>query len=105
ILFAGTDLFFRVVVVFLFAFYYPLVNTAAGVRQTEGGLRDLAATMCMSRLTTFRKVVLPAVVPYVLVGVRLGLAAAVQGMVIAELWVLTGTGEVLKNLAQFRRLD
>ena len=105
ILFAGTDLLFRVVVVALFAFYYPLVNTAAGVRQTEGGLRDLAATQCMSTATAFRKVVVPAAVPYILVGVRLGLAAAVQGMVIAELWVLTGIGEVLKNLAQFRRLD
>jgi NitT/TauT family transport system permease protein len=59
----------------------------------------------MSRLTAFRKVVVPAAMPYILVGVRLGLAAAVQGMVIAELWVLTGIGEVLKNLAQFRRLS
>jgi ABC-type nitrate/sulfonate/bicarbonate transport system permease component len=105
ILFAGTDLTFRVVVVVLFAFYYPLVNTATGVRQTEGGLRDLSRTLCMSRLTAFRKVVVPAAMPYILVGVRLGLAAAVQGMVIAELWVLTGIGEVLKNLAQFRRLS
>jgi ABC-type nitrate/sulfonate/bicarbonate transport system permease component len=105
ILFAGTDLVFRVMVVVLFAFYYPLVNTATGVRQTEGGLRDLARTLCMSQLTAFRKVVVPAAMPYILVGVRLGLAAAVQGMVIAELWVLTGIGEVLKNLAQFRRLS
>jgi NitT/TauT family transport system permease protein len=59
----------------------------------------------MSQLTAFRKVVVPAAMPYILVGVRLGLAAAVQGMVIAELWVLTGIGEVLKNLAQFRRLS
>lgn len=105
ILFAGTDLTFRVVVVILFAFYYPLVNTATGVRQTAGGLRDLSSTLCMSKLAAFRKVVVPAATPYILVGVRLGLAAAVQGMVIAELWVLTGTGEVLKNLAQFRRLS
>jgi ABC-type nitrate/sulfonate/bicarbonate transport system permease component len=105
ILFAGTELMFRVVVVVLFAFYYPLVNTATGVRQTEGGLRDLSRTLCMSKLSAFRKVVVPAAMPYILVGVRLGLAAAVQGMVIAELWVLTGIGEVLKNLAQFRRLS
>lgn len=104
ILFVGTDLMFRVTVVVLFAFYYPLVNTAFGVRQTEGSLRDLARVMCMGRVTAFRKVVVPAAIPYILVGVRLGLAAAVQGMVIAELWVITGLGEVLKNLAQFRRL-
>lgn len=47
---------------------------------------------------------MPAAIPYILVGVRLGLAAAVQGMVIAELWIVTGLGELLKNLAQFRRL-
>ena len=105
ILFVGTDLAFRVLVVLLFAFYYPLVNTAIGVRQTEGGLRDLASALCMGRFTAFRKVVIPAAVPFILVGVRLALAAAVQGMVIAELWVLTGIGEVLKNLAQFRRLS
>jgi ABC-type nitrate/sulfonate/bicarbonate transport system permease component len=104
ILFVGTDLMFRVTVVVLFAFYYPLVNTAFGVRQTEGSLRDLARVMCMGRVTAFRKVVIPAAIPYILVGVRLGLAAAVQGMVIAELWIVTGLGELLKNLAQFRRL-
>jgi ABC-type nitrate/sulfonate/bicarbonate transport system permease component len=104
IIFAGSDLLFRVTVVVLFAFYYPLINTAAGVRQTDGGLRDLARTLCMSRLAVFRKIVVPGAMPYIVVGIRLGLAAAIQGMVIAELWVLSGIGEVLKNLAQFRRL-
>lgn len=100
----GSDLMFRIVVVVLFAFYYPLVNTMAGVAQTDAGLRDLARSLKMSRFATFRKVVIPGAMPYIVVGVRLGLAAAIQGMVIAELWVLTGIGEVLKNLAQFRRL-
>jgi len=44
-------------------------------------------------------------VPYVFAGLRLGFGFAVKGMVIAELWVTTGTGKLLVDLGGQRRLD
>jgi len=104
ILVVGTGLSFRVFVVVLFAFYYPLVNTAAGVRYNVAKYRELSDSLCLSGPAKLWKIVLPASAPYVVVGVRLGLGIAVQGMIVAELWVAVGTGSLLINLGAQRRL-
>lgn len=105
ILLAGTDLQFRVVVVVLFAFFYPLANTAAGVRYVEGAFTETGRAFCLSRLQFTTKVLLPASTPYVVEGVRLGLGMAVQGMLVAELWVSGGTGQLLSAFSDRRELE
>jgi ABC-type nitrate/sulfonate/bicarbonate transport system permease component len=105
ILIAGTDLEYRVVVVVLFAFFYPLANTAAGVRYVEGAFMETGRAFCLSRLQFTTKVLLPASAPYIVEGVRLGLGMAVQGMLVAELWVSGGTGQLLQGLSERRELD
>jgi ABC-type nitrate/sulfonate/bicarbonate transport system permease component len=105
ILLAGTDLQYRVVVVVLFAFFYPLVGTAAGVRYVEGAYLETGQAFCLSRFQFVTKVLLPASAPFVVEGVRLGLGMAVQGMLVAELWVSGGTGQLLKGLSERRELD
>ena len=42
--------------------------------------------------------------PYIFAGLRLGFGFAVKGMVIAELWVTTGTGKLLVDLGGSRQL-
>ena len=105
ILLAGTDLGYRVVVVVLFAFYYPLVGTAAGVRYVEGTYTETGRAFCLSRLQFATKILLPASAPFIIEGVRLGLGMAVQGMLVAELWVSGGTGQLLAGLSERRELD
>jgi ABC-type nitrate/sulfonate/bicarbonate transport system permease component len=105
ILIAGTDLEYRVVVVVLFAFFYPLASTAAGVRYVDGTFTETGRAFCLSRWQFSTKVLLPASAPYIVEGVRLGLGMAVQGMLVAELWVSGGTGQLLKALSDRRELD
>ncbi|HEX6026909.1 MAG TPA: ABC transporter permease subunit [Solirubrobacter sp.] len=105
ILLAGTDLQYRVVVVVLFAFFYPLVGTAAGVRYVEGTYTETGRAFCLSRLQFTTKILLPASAPFIVEGVRLGLGMAVQGMLVAELWVSGGTGQLLSGLSERRELD
>jgi ABC-type nitrate/sulfonate/bicarbonate transport system permease component len=50
-----------------------------------------------SRVQTFFKVMLPALYPYILVGMRIGLAHAIRAMVIAEMYVIVGFGGVVYN--------
>ena len=47
---------------------------------------------------------LPSSLPYIVVGLRLAIANAYTGMVLAELWVGVGTGGILKNMGQNRDL-
>jgi ABC-type nitrate/sulfonate/bicarbonate transport system permease component len=101
----GVALQFRVAVVFLFAVFFIIMNTAAGVRGVDHGLLETARAFGVPRRRILTKVVLPASLPYVIAGLRLGLATAIKGMVIAELWVTAGVGLLLKNFGAFRRLD
>jgi ABC-type nitrate/sulfonate/bicarbonate transport system permease component len=101
----GTGLEYRVAVVVLFAFFFPLLNSAAGVAAIDRNLLETARAFCTPRWRVFRQILLPAAAPYVVAGVRLGLGMALKGMIIAELWVSFGTGGLLKNLGAFRQLD
>jgi ABC-type nitrate/sulfonate/bicarbonate transport system permease component len=100
----GVSFRFRLVVVFLFSVFFIIVNTAAGARAVPNELMRTAEAYCVSPLRRFTTVVLPASLPYVVVGLRLGIANAFTGMVLAELWVSRGTGAVLEGLGRNRDL-
>jgi NitT/TauT family transport system permease protein len=100
----GVDLRFRIAVVFLFSVFFIVVNTAAGARAVPRQLMRTAEAFCVSPLRRFTSIVLPSSLPYVIVGLRLGIANAFTGMVLAELWVSRGTGAVLEGLGRNRDL-
>jgi NitT/TauT family transport system permease protein len=100
----GVSFRFRIVVVFLFSVFFIIVNTAAGARAVPRELLTTAEAYCISPLRRFVTVVLPSSLPYIVVGLRLGIANAFTGMVLAELWVSRGTGAVLEGLGRNRDL-
>jgi NitT/TauT family transport system permease protein len=100
----GTGLPFRTVVVVLFAIVYIVYEVAAGTRSHEPRLMETARAFRASRLQAMWYVVLPSMVPFLFAGLRLGFGAALKGMVLAELWVITGTGGILVQLGNERRL-
>ena len=52
------------------------------------------------------RVYLPAAAPFIVAGIRLGFGMAMKAMVIAELWILAGTGELLETFSRSpMRLD
>ncbi len=104
IILVGTEFKFRVVVVFLFAIFYVIINTAAGVRAVDPELLETASAFCTPRLRLFTRIIMPAALPYIITGLRLGLGHAVKGMVIAELWVIVDTGKRLIDLGFARKL-
>jgi ABC-type nitrate/sulfonate/bicarbonate transport system permease component len=100
----GVDLRFRIAVVFLFSVFFIVVNVAAGARAVPRQLMRTAEAFCIGPLRRFTTIVLPSSLPYVVVGLRLGIANAFTGMVLAELWVSRGTGAVLEGLGRNRDL-
>jgi NitT/TauT family transport system permease protein len=99
ILFFGTGFEFRVAVVFLFAVFYVIINPANGVRSIDANIVDMAEAFGARPLKRFFAITMPGTLPFIISGVRLGLGQAVQGMIIAELWITIGTGRALKALS------
>lgn len=104
IIFVGVDFEFRVIVVFLFSVFFIILNTAAGVRNVDRSLLWTARAFMASPWRQFVSVRLPASLPFVVAGMRLGLANAFSGMILAELWVIRDTGELLIHLGLSRNL-
>jgi len=100
----GSGLELRVTVVFLFAVLYITMNTAAGVRDVDPRFIETARSFGCGQVELALKVIVYDALPYIFAGLRLGFGFAVKGMVIAELWVTTGTGKLLVDLGGSRQL-
>lgn len=87
ILWLGTGSIAAVVIVAYAAFFPVLINTIAGVKRIEPNLMRAATTMGVPAITRMRVVLLPAALPSILVGMRIGLGIAWTAIIAAELAV------------------
>ena len=67
------------------AFFPVLMNTIAGVRQVDGIYLRAARNLGASGGTMFLRVILPAAVPYILSGVRIGIGTAFIVVIVSEM--------------------
>ncbi len=85
IIWFGIDWQSKVAVIFLGALFPIVINTMAGVRNTDGSLVRVARSFGASETLLFQRVVLPGAVPFILTGFRLGVGHALTGVVVGEL--------------------
>lgn len=104
ILIFGTGFQFRVAIVFLFSIFYVIINPANGVRAIDPDIVAMARSFGISPVKRFVSITLPGTLPFIIAGLRLGLGQAVQGMIIAEIWITVGVGRRLVNLGLARDL-
>lgn len=106
VLWLGIGMASKIAVVFIGASIPIVVNSMAGVRQVDRSLVVAARSFCATRLDVFLKVILPASLPAVLIGIRLGLSRAVLGVVVAEMYVSQeGIGNQIMRLGSAFRVD
>jgi NitT/TauT family transport system permease protein len=67
------------------AFFPVLMNTIAGVRHVDGIYIRAARNLGASQRTMFVRVMLPAAVPYILSGVRIGIGTAFIVVIVSEM--------------------
>lgn len=102
----GIGMASKAAVVFIVAVIPILVNTAAGVRQVERPLVLAARSFCATRRDVFGKVILPASLPAVMLGARLGLSRGVLGVVVGEMYVSQqGIGHQIMRLGSAFQVD
>jgi NitT/TauT family transport system permease protein len=67
------------------AFFPVLMNTIAGVRQVDGIYLRAARNLGAGGTTMFLRVILPAAVPYILTGMRIGIGTAFIVVIVSEM--------------------
>jgi NitT/TauT family transport system permease protein len=80
----GPGLASKVLICALIVFFPILINTIVGIRSIPQDLRDLMRSLQATRWQTFRLMELPAALPVLLGGLRIGATLSVIGAVVGE---------------------
>ncbi len=92
--------------IFLGGFYAIVVNTTQGARDVERNLMRAAMMMGATRAQLLRRVVLPAAMPSIFTGLRIGLGIAWTAVIVSEMVaVKSGLGYVLWDAYYVGRMD
>jgi NitT/TauT family transport system permease protein len=96
ILWFGVGNMSPIFLIFISSVFPMVVQTIAGVHTIEKRYLRAAANFGVSRATLFRQVVIPAVLPQIIVGMRIGLGVAWLVVVAAEMIALrSGLGYLI----------
>jgi len=96
----------KVFIVFLSAVLPILINTLAGVRNIDPDLLKAARAFCARDDQIFTTVALPYSVPFILTGVRQGVAHGLIGAIIGELFAGSeGLGYMISYSGQMFQTD
>ena len=88
----------RIGVVFLYSAFIMAVNTQTAVRHVDRSLVEMATVFGASERKIVLKVIVPAALPFIMAGVRLGAGRAVKGMINGEAFVaLVGLGGLIET--------
>jgi nitrate/nitrite transport system permease protein len=74
-------------VIFITSVWPIILNTAVGVRNIPQDYRNVAAVLRLSPIEFFVKVVLPASVPYIFTGLKIGIGLSWLAIVAAEMLI------------------
>lgn len=86
----------KLFIVSILTVFPVLINTAAGVRNVPSALIDVGTAFAANERQVFLKIILPATLPYMMTGLRLGIGRAIIGMVVAEFFTaITGLGAMI----------
>ncbi|MCD8152798.1 MAG: ABC transporter permease [Clostridiales bacterium] len=74
------------VAVIVFGSFWPvLLNTMQGIREADSGLLEVGRVLEKNRITTLFQIILPAALPSIFTGLRLGVSSAWTCVVAAEM--------------------
>jgi len=87
----GADFFAEVFVTFLLTVFTIIVNTQNGVKYVSNALAEVGKSFGASESQYIAKIILPASLPDIVSGMRIGMGRAILGAILAEV-LMSGTG-------------
>ena len=86
IIWFGIGMWSKVFIVFISAFFPVLINTVGGIQAIDRDLLKCARSFCATDRQIFMTVAIPGAVPFILTGVRQGVALGLIGVVVGEMF-------------------
>ncbi len=113
ILWLGIGVASKIAIIFLTAVFPILINTLVGLTTTDRILIDVARSLGATPRQIYLKVRMPAALPFIIAGLRLSVARALVGVVVAELFgaraglgfLILDVGAELRHRRAVRRRD
>jgi ABC-type nitrate/sulfonate/bicarbonate transport system permease component len=102
----GIDSPSKMAVVFLLAVFPIVINTATGIRSTDQVYIEAARSFSANRWQIFSKVLIPAALPFIVAGLRLGIGRGLVGVVVGEfIGARAGLGYMIFRSSQGFEID
>lgn len=96
----------KIYIIAIGAFFPVFVNTLGGIKNIDKKYLELASVYEVPRSRVIREVILPGALPFIMTGLRLGLAGAWICVVAAEMIAATkGVGYMLMDARSLARPD
>jgi len=106
ILWLGLGFTAKLFIVFIITVFPVTINTYTGVRSVSQSLVDVGVAFVANERQIFVKIIVPAALPYIMAGLRLGIGRAIIGMVVAEFFTaLGGLGAMIVKYGNSFRTD
>lgn len=106
VLWVGIDFELRVTIVVLSALFPIIINTYIGAKSVDRELLDAGRAFAASEWQLLRTVVVPGSLPYLFAGLRIGVARAIVGIIVAEMTAaVTGTGQLIIQYGRYFETD
>jgi NitT/TauT family transport system permease protein len=106
ILWVGLGIMSKIVIIFLGAFFPVAINAFLGVRTVDRNLVEVAGSFGASRWKRITTVVLPSVLPFILVGMRIGVGRSIAGVIVGEFYTSNaGLGNMIYRAGQQLQTD
>lgn len=86
ILWVGIGIWSKVIIIFLGVFFPIVINTMSGVTTIDHLLLQAARSFGSSDRLLFRTVILPSSLPFIITGLRLGVARGLVSIIVGELY-------------------
>lgn len=91
----GIDSDFRLAIVFVSCVWFILLNTHHGAKGVDTKFMDVGTSFEAGQFQTFRNIVLPATLPFIFAGLRMGLIHALRGVILAQTFIEFGYGGLI----------
>lgn len=96
ILWFGLEFQGKAVIIISIAMFPVIINTYAGVKDVRGSLLEIGRAYGATDWQIFTKIVIPAALPFIMVGIRLAVSYAIIGMIVAEFFTaIRGLGGLI----------
>lgn len=93
----GIGFNFRLAIVFISCIWFILLNTHHGAKGVDRNFMDVGKSFDAGQFQTFRSIVLPATLPFIFAGLRMGLIHALRGVILAQTFIEFGYGGLISQ--------